>query len=187
MGAGLTAELAQQFVEQYMATPNNLRRTIYASCWRLGNHESEAMWRLYCGTREGAALVLPYERLKSSLTDPRTYIGQVKYIDYDRDVIRGDNVLNQVMHKRREFEHEREARIVSWQMISLPNEPARDFTNPPPAISLRWEPEQHLERIVISPYADPWYLETIRDTVARISPDLVARVVASSMGEAPDY
>jgi len=33
-----------------------LRRFTYVSCWHMNEHESEAMWRLYCTGRSGVAV-----------------------------------------------------------------------------------------------------------------------------------
>jgi hypothetical protein len=176
-GAGLDRETAERLIPDFVGPDSKfMRSTAYASCWRLGNRESEAMWRLYCGTSEGVALVLPYSRLRASLDDPTTYLGIVTYVDFETEVFSLRNMFNLVMHKRREFEHEDEARLVSWR--------------PPPAklqpsIALPWAPEEHIQRIVVSPYADAWYLDTIRELVARIAPPLSERIEPSPMGGGP--
>jgi len=148
----------------------------------MGNHESEAMWRLYCGTSQGVALVLPYSRLRDSLDDPTTFLGIVSYVDFETEVFSLHNMLNPVMHKRREFKHEDEARVVSWR-------PPADgdwlTVELPPSIALPWAPEEHVERIVVSPYADAWYLDTIRELVDRIAPPLGERIEPSPMGGGP--
>jgi hypothetical protein len=183
-GINLGQAFAEQLVDHWVNMPNGMRRCTYVSCWRIGDYESEAMWRLYCGTGAGAALVLPYEKLRDSLTDERTFIGQVHYINFDSDVIDGGNALNHVMHKRREFEHEHEVRIVKWEA------PKADYASPeflaiklPESVALPWDPEEWLEKIVVSPYAEPWYVDTLQETVARIAPRLTKRIVGSSMGE----
>jgi hypothetical protein len=43
------------------------RLASFVSCWRGGDTESEAMWRIYAGGGASVALVLPYERLRDSL------------------------------------------------------------------------------------------------------------------------
>ena len=61
-----------------------LKRQIYASCWRADDDESEAMWRLYCGDREGVALCTTYAKLDKSLSDYKgLWLGEVSYVDYE--------------------------------------------------------------------------------------------------------
>lgn len=183
-GPGMTSEQAASVVAHIMSNPKIFRKTMFASCWCLRNYESEAMWRLYCGTGERVALVLPYARLKDSLTDLLTFIGKVTYLDYGRDFIQMDNVFNYVMHKRREFQHESEVRIAGTRMLpSLMGEGWE--TRMPTSVSLPWEARDHVDRIVVRPYASPWYLETIREAVAQIAPGLEDRVQPSSMGGDP--
>lgn len=180
---GLSPERVKLMVDQIMSSPGMIRKWMFASCWCMSNHESEAMWRLYCGTGNGVALVLPYAQLKASLTDATTYIGKVTYIDYGRDFIDVGNGFNYVMHKRREFQHECEIGIVTMRPT--------DTTKPgsegqvPTSFTLPWVPEEHLQSIVVSPYATTWYLQTMREIVARITPGLTERVVPSPMGGDP--
>ncbi|HVT11101.1 MAG TPA: hypothetical protein VHE55_02445 [Fimbriimonadaceae bacterium] len=52
-------------------------------------------------------------------------LGNVKYIDYENDEIDWGNTLNPLFHKRREFSHEREARLVMMRP-TLRNDFVRD-------------------------------------------------------------
>jgi hypothetical protein len=44
-----------------------LKRQVYISCWHANDDESEAMWVLYCGQKDGIALQTSYQRLDSVL------------------------------------------------------------------------------------------------------------------------
>jgi hypothetical protein len=182
--ATLTPEQVRSIVADMGGTRGPMRRINYASCWCLQEHESEAMWRLYCGVEEGVALVLPYSGLKASLDDPSTYIGAVTYLDYETQVFPIGNTFNPAMHKRREFAYEHEVRIVAARM---PPKPIVEWTEAdlPSSIALPWDPESNLARIVVSPYAPEWYLEIVRETVRKIAPALAERVVASAMTAGP--
>ena len=182
-GTGLGPEQARHLAQQMIKAPRLVRKMMYASCWCLLKHESEAMWRLYSGTGEGVALVLPYSRLKESLTDPVAFVGTMTYIDYGSEFIQLGNMFNYVMHKRREFQHEREVRIVRMAPDDIVGPDWE--TKLPASLALPWVAKDHVQSIVVSPYAAPWYLDTIRETVARVSPGLEDRVVASTMGGDP--
>jgi hypothetical protein len=128
--------------------------------------------------------VLPYSRLQESLHDPdaRSFIGTVTYVDFESAVFPLGNLFNLVMHKRKEFAYENEARVICWR-------PPTDSTwltaDVPAAVTLPWAPEDHIERIVVSPYAAGWYFDTIRELVNRLNPALKDRIVPSPMGGGP--
>lgn len=153
------------------------RRGVFASCWCLQDHESEAMWRIYCKGGDGVAIVLPYNKLYDSVSKtPKTYAGAVKYIDFVNELIRQGNPVKRAMYKRREFAHEHEARVLRYDLG------LRDRREPmPEAILLPWDAAELVERIVISPYAPAWYFESVCEYVKRISPHLVDRIKRSSM------
>ena len=101
-------------VTQAMADSNRkIRASSYVSCWHMNAGESEAMWRLYCGSSSGVALQTTYERLAASVDDDNVYIGLVRYADYDNDTIPSRTVFDPVMHKRAAFAHEREVRVLA--------------------------------------------------------------------------
>jgi hypothetical protein len=150
------------------------RRHLFVNCWHLGELESEAMWRIYCREGIGVAVVLPYANLRDSLPNVDTYIGKVSYIQYDVEHITTifdlAHGFSFAMHKRKEFSHESEARIVVERPDPTPD-----------SIKIPWAPEDHIAKLVISPYSSPWYADTVVDVVKRISPRLADRVCQSSM------
>ena len=157
----------------------NIRQQLFVSCWHLGRHESEAMWRIYCGREDGLAIVLPYSRLRDSIKEADTYIGAVEYIPYETGMLKRFGQFSPAMHKRQEFEHEREARIVQRRIIAFAS--ARPDSSSP----LPWDPEAHLERIGISPYSRPWFADIVKGIVERTAPKLSGKIEASAMSKPP--
>src|SRR5258708_7274968 len=45
--------LSSDWAFEDQRTRITMRNQVYVSCWHADNSESEAMWRLYCGPREG--------------------------------------------------------------------------------------------------------------------------------------
>jgi hypothetical protein len=83
------------------------------SCWHMNQYESAAMWRLYLKSDEGLAIQTRYATLREAVTDETiSFMGVVRYIDYEKQWFQEGNVLTAFMHKRRSFEHEREVRII---------------------------------------------------------------------------
>ena len=109
------------FIDMLVQHMRQSRQELYISCWHLDDLESEAMWRIYCGRNNGIAVVLPYKRLRESLIWPNTHIGEISYINYNLEDIPELGLPSGyplAMHKRKEFSHEREARIVAWRGLS---------------------------------------------------------------------
>jgi hypothetical protein len=88
-------------------------RSTHASCWRMGR-ESEGMWRLYCGQKDGVAMRTTCAKLKASITDDATRLGEITYIDYSAGGMPADNYLYPVMHKRDGFADEHEVRLLRY-------------------------------------------------------------------------
>src|SRR3990172_7066486 len=87
------------------------RQWTYINCWHMNEYESAAMWSLYAKTNEAIAIQSTYQRLFDCLP-PKTYVGKVHYIDYDKDWLPEGNTFFPYVHKRKSFEHEQELRAV---------------------------------------------------------------------------
>jgi hypothetical protein len=171
----MAAEMAKHRIDFAKQT----RKQMYVNCWHLGDHESEAMWRIYCGD-DGVAIVLPYIALRSAISTGNAWIGTVTYRDYKTDVLLPGNVFRVALHKRKEFSYEKEARIVSFG--ANPDPPPAEG---PPHITIPWDTGL-IQKIVVNPYAPDWYVTTVREALERLSPGLIARVVPSDMAGSPD-
>jgi hypothetical protein len=154
------------------------RQQLFVNCWHIGDLESEAMWRTYCGGDDGVAVGLPYAVLRDSIDERNTYIGMVDYINFHVELFAKFDVLSAAMHKRKEFEFEGEARIARWRH-NTPDDPG------PLSVKIGWRPDDMIEKIIISPYATPWFADTVRDVVGLITPNLRCRVQPSSMSGEP--
>lgn len=170
----------RRFADFLVSKIASMRKQLYVSCWHLGDWESEAMWRIYCGRGDGLAVVLPYERLRDSLTYPNTHMGKVAYVDYNNleQFQIADAFFSVALHKRKEFGHEEEVRIVHLDVLSSDDER-------PQALDVSWDVESAIEAIVISPYAKSWYTDVVKGVVERVAPKLAGKVKISSMGGSP--
>jgi hypothetical protein len=178
--------LATEQAEAALADVERNRLASFVSCWCMGGErESEAMWRIYAGSGASVALVLPYDRLRDSVKGSDLYIGKVTYFDFNTLVVPPGNVYRATMFKSHEYDYEKEIRIVKhvhtiWSGDKVPpGVPSAE--NPPAVMLVRWAIADHVEKIVISPYAKGWQAKAIRDVVKRLIPDLEARVHDSEM------
>jgi hypothetical protein len=102
------------FKVQLLDLPKKLKSEFFVSCWHMNDEESQAMWKLYTSHNESICVRSTYQTLADALP-AECMLGQVKYIDYRRDRFDTGNALNYIVHKRKSFEHEREARSVVWK------------------------------------------------------------------------
>lgn len=144
------------------------RKALHVSCWCEGECESDALWRLYASD-QGVALQTTVGRLKPQLPS-EMHMGRIRYQDYDTGTVNPGNLFNIGMWKRRQYEFEKEVRLINMYPIA-------DATSPIPR--LRIQVDEAIERIVISPYATTWFAETVAVVVRRFGSALP--VVHSAM------
>ena len=113
-GLGVSKSLALEKIREHFAVFTQHRReSTYISCWHAAEMESAAMWRLY-GTANGSvAIQSTYGKLAAALPS-ETYMGMVRYMTYHsfKNWIPKRFAMSPFMHKRSEFEHDREVRAL---------------------------------------------------------------------------
>jgi len=155
------------------------RQELFVSCWHVNEHESEAMWRLYCGDGGGVAIQTTYSALLEAVRwHQGVYIGKVTYVDYRNASFPDANVFYPVMHKRASFMHEREVRLVKLSPPQLDG--TQDL-----ALSVPVELENLCNAVYVSPSAPNYYFEAVRAVVDAIAPDLSSRLQWSQMASPP--
>ena len=111
---GVSKSLAlERYRDHSKAVTQQLREMTYISCWHAAETESAAMWRLY-GTADGSvAIQSTYGKLAGALPS-EAYLGMVRYMTYHNfeNWIPRRFVMSPFMHKRSEFEHEKEIRAL---------------------------------------------------------------------------
>ena len=165
---------------------SGLRRQTFVSCWHANNVESEAMWRLYCGSHDGIALQTTYEKLDASLPEG-VLLGQMTYLDYETDKDPPRDPLALLMRKRQAFEHEHEVRALIWPKHSQGDPVPHDFNGDDTVINLPWSAHEYLEHIYVSPYAEEWYRDVVVAVLEKFAPELVSRLQWSHMRGVPLY
>jgi len=156
----------------------------FVNCWTRSGYESVAMWRMYVGDGNGVAIESNLRRLTESIhQEPRpVFIGQVKYIDFDRDFIPEDNAMHPFTRKRRSFEYEKEVRALTSTMfagidgadVGVTDEAASSTKRepvpvPPPASGLLVpsDLERLVRRVRVSPVSPSWFTELVDSVIRR--------------------
>ena len=156
----LSDEIFQYMSANRLVFSKGIREWTYINCWHANEYESAAMWNLYTKTSESIAIETTYEMLKNVLPDD-AYLGCVKYIDYQKEWLREDNLFAPFIHKRKSFEHENEVRAMFFEFPE--NGSVVDFGMRNSVLG-RYVPV-HLNELVtaihISPTAPDWLEEVI--------------------------
>jgi hypothetical protein len=109
-------------------------------------------------------------------------MGQVRYINFDRDLIGMGNRLNYIVHKRMSYEHEKEVRAVIW---SPKQEPQTRFT----VVGDGFVVPVELHELIQEVYVSPSSLPPIKDVVESLVTDygLTVRVLQSEVNAPPSF
>jgi hypothetical protein len=142
------------------------------SCWRLDDHESHAMWRIFIRTDEGLAIESTIDKLIGSISADEYHlmIGIVRYIDYAKHKIPIADLKNAFFYKNKYFEHEKELRLICYRTDGLSADPiAMPNYRPLPAsgLDLPVDTSNLMNAIYISPYAPKWFSHLVEQMVQR--------------------
>jgi hypothetical protein len=141
-----------------------LRKNTYINCWTASEHESHALWRIFCPSPEGVAIQTTLGKLKKSIGLP---VIPVNYDCHD-SLGQSPDPVHLVTQKRPMFEYEHEVRIVLVHDFSDPQHPDRITAG----VEVEWDPEIHLEKVCVHPEAQFWFMETVTTLVSRLAPKL---------------
>lgn len=204
---GGTIEQARNFIEFGEQSNAARRACVFINCWHRSDIESAAMWKLYEPSGRGIAVQTTIAALSESATDDmECNLVAVKYVDFDSDQIEPYNYNRIYSYKRKSFEHEREVRLQHFDLMPLRSKSLAEMAmNPPLSERLNNVDYENVidyntlpagkhfsvdlktlvHRVVIAPEAPKWFIEIVRDVVAKYGQTF--SVEASSMLKRPRY
>jgi hypothetical protein len=141
------------------------QRLDYAvNCWHLNENESAAMWKLYLQTQDGICIRSTYGRLTEILNESNHsfFVGDVKYIDYDKDRIGDHRLFAPFFFKRRSFMHENELRAVIWN-----EEPSNGFDLSAGGCKVKVDLEKLVESVYVSPTSGKIFTSLVSDIISK--------------------
>jgi hypothetical protein len=145
------------------------------------------MWRLYCGEKEGVALQTTFARLEQSVEGEPILAGKIRYEDYET-MPPFKEELDHVMYKREGFAFEQEVRLLKADedhYSKLCNGTAHEKLSP--CLPIPWNIGATIDRILVNPYADDWYLEAVRAAARLADEQLEGRVAWSRLRKPPEF
>ena len=181
---GLSPEHIDKIISNGATFSKWIREWTYISCWHANEFESAAMWDLYAKTDEAVAIETKYSSLKNVLPD-NSFLGLVKYIDYEKDWLPEGNTFYPFTHKRKSFEHEKEARAI---IQDLPIEGERievGKNNVSSGANIGVDLNALVEVVHVSPTAPAWFAELVSSVAKKYS--ISADVKQSSLYSQPVF
>jgi hypothetical protein len=104
-------------------------------------------------------------------TEEKVQMSEVHYVDYKNDRIPDGNINWPIIHKHKAYNYEKEVRLI----YSLPIKPGIEVDwskeESPTGKSLPVDLSSLLEKVVISPYAEQWYIDLIKDICSKYELD----------------
>jgi hypothetical protein len=156
------------------------RRRTFISCWSASEHESHALWRIYCPPAEGVAIQTTFAKLKDSVGDV-PLLPVVYETPGSRKVT--PTLLDLASKKRPMFAYEQEVRVVLAADGEGEADPKREVLGR----ILEWDPEKIVESVRVHPEANSSFMETVTAVVRHYAPALEDRVAWSRMNERPPF
>jgi hypothetical protein len=177
---------AEVVMDRTKKAVTEIRKQTFVNCWTASEHESFALWQMYCPSPEGVVIQTTFEGLKKSVE-----LIDVLEVAYGPQNTEGAevNAIKLATQKRPMFEYEHEVRIVLMQDYSyLDNNPDRKWFG----TGIYWDPEVHIESIRLHPKAEAWFMQAVTKTVLRLAPKLSLddgspNVAYSEMSVAPPF
>lgn len=151
------------------------RSLLYISAWHLSEHESDAMWKIYLKDCAGVAIQSTVGRMIEAFRDTpqEVTIGAIEYSDYERDDFSAADIFSLAMHKRRNYEHEKELRA-----IVMCNEGGSGKR-------VNVDLDAMIQKVYVAPGSKTWFSELLIQMLNRYS--LSMQVLKSSLdGSPPD-
>lgn len=176
-------------------TRNLMQATTFLNCWHVSNVESAAMWDIYQREGRGVAIKTTWARLTSALTTSQEiYGGLITYLDYATEEVPADNWIPAYMHKRRSFQHEREARLViidphGFDAVSYDAGKHMGFGKfddgePPTVLAIPVNLRKLIDSVYVAPATPKWHADLVTKLVARYGHTF--NVVRSDLDRAPE-
>lgn len=145
-------------------------RELGVNCWYMDNEESVAMWRGYAGLTTGVAVKSTYRRLGAAFQGEQTvWIGTVRYVDPNAESIQLGQVLHALVHKRKDFEYERELRALT-KLPDTSDQPERGL-----GLAVPVDLHALIDSIVVGPDQDEWFFQAVKKTVEALAPQVPVR------------
>lgn len=151
----------------YEKFKKELRESVYVNCWSLGVNDNMALWELYGKSDASVAITTTVGHLRNELEvsslPGTTSVCKVEYIKHWRDpkisIIPYSNVFR---YKVVAYDFEREVRIIHDRLEQNFKKSEKEI-----GVFLNVRLDRLLRSIVVSPSAQPWFIDLVKDVTQR--------------------
>lgn len=162
-------------------TPGHPAHRVFINCWTRLEHESEALWKIYCPEGRGVAIRTDTESLLYSFIDTVPgVLAAICYLDYERERMPVDSIAPYI-HKRKSFEYEQEVRAIvltdAWDDMQNNRDSHRRTYN----VDLT----MLIKKVVVHPQALPGLVDAIESMLNHYSLDVSVERSRRSPGFRP--
>lgn len=174
----------EKMFEQMPKISKWIREWIFVNCWHMNEVESAAMWRLYAKSDEAIAVQSTYATLVDCLPS-NIFVGCVRYIDYDRDWLPEGSIFYPFLHKRKSFEHEREARAIIQELPTEGDKIPTGRRNPNSCQYIKIDLVLLINSVYVAPTSPSWLRDLVEAVCRKYGYNWV--VAKSSLEAEPVY
>ena len=155
------------------------RISTFISCWCASDHESHALWRVFCGEKEGVAVQTTVGALEAHFGNV-----SIQRVRYEEPKPLGRTLTHEdvALLKRPFFDFEREARAIFRNDTPNPKITKNEF-----GFQFPFDPSELLNGVSIHPEADTSFYETVLWAIDDHAKSLKEFVSWSSMREKPPF
>lgn len=153
------------------------RESTYISCWSSAEHESYALWKVFCPSPEGVAISTPTRWLRQALGNVHLHV--VDYCEPGSE-IKTPSAIGLATRKRLMFEYEREVRAIATIDTNDPKLNKGEL-----GFEYDINPEELITSIAVHPEADGAVMDVVVHAVDTYAPNLRDKVTWSAMREPP--
>lgn len=144
-----------------------MRKSYFVNCWHENSTESAALWDLYA-RNSGVAIQSTIGSLKRSVTDTKRYfIGRVRYVNSETEPFTELNLLIPPFLKRKNFENEKEVRLLNWSPTNIKEEKETKLHHNDTLLEI--EPNTLIKNLFISPACPEWLVPTPEELCAKFN------------------
>ena len=146
------------------------RTSFCASCWHMGDEESEAMWKIYGRLEDGLAIATTLKSIKAAFSNHDVAGGLVDYSGREFEAGTTDeNLLQWATTKRPSYKHENEFRLLARRTTQPSIDSAHEREQDDDAgLSLPIDPAVLIEEVVLAPRRAGWPAELFRGLFERL-------------------
>lgn len=141
-------------------------RTAYASCWNsFENTESYALWRIYTDPDAGIAIKSSIKRLRTSLNDDDLKIYTVRYLKSFDD--KNEDIEIPFVFKEDSFYRVKEACKLNTYGYEKEIRAIKFGKTSESGIELSVDTNELINEIYLSPFANEWFKELVKEIIAQ--------------------